>query len=419
MPLKKKRTGPVVNPSPEQEQAIELCCNMDEKMVGVTGGAGTGKTFVLGRVHEELAREVGNGNIALCAPTGRAAKRIRELTGIEAVTIHRLLQFPTPEDIADEDEEIKPNMPRRHAGNPLTQRVLLVDESSMVSTELFDFLLDAMHSRAVIRFFGDNNQLAPVEDNTGLPPPFIAVLENEPSVTLTYNFRSQDEIVGNALRILGGRMPQQNDRFTIIYDNNPIECLIDFVTKDFTRMDHQIIMPMRVHKSGTMRVNPSVQMRFNPKGEMLRLDRYDDRDPPLAVRAKDKILWTKNDYNLTLFNGEIGSIAELDAEGGSLVFETDEGVVDIPPLLKYFDRRDGRWKSYDPRRQIELGYAITTHKAQGSEFDTVVYCMSASQYYTLSRRNFYTAVTRAKNRLIIITDRRSMGVSLRKRESGK
>ncbi len=214
-------------------------------------------------------------------------------------------------------------------------------------------------------------------------------------------------------------MPEQNSRFTIIYDDSPIECLIDFVTKDFTEMDHQIIMPMRVNKSGTMRVNPSVQMRFNPKGDMLRLDRYDDREAPLAVRANDKIIWVKNDYNLALFNGEIGSIAALDAEAGSLEFETPERTVPIPPLLKYYDRRDTRWKSYDPRKQIELGYAITTHKAQGSEFDTVVYCMCNSQYYTLSRRNFYTAVTRAKNRLIIITDRKSMGVSLRKKESGK
>lgn len=417
--MPKKIVKKLVSPSSEQGEAIYLCCNMDEKIVGITGGAGTGKTFVLGEVHAALAEKVGKGNIALAAPTGRAAKRIKELTGIDAVTIHRLLQFPTPDDEPDEDGEIKPNMPRRHAGNPLTQKVLLIDESSMVSTELFDFLLDAMHSKAVIRFFGDNNQLAPVEDNTGLPPPFIAVLENEPSIKLTYNFRSQDEIVGNALRILSGKMPQNNDRFTIIYDEHPIEALIEFITPEFTQMDHQIIMPMRKNKSGTMRVNPSAQMRFNPKGDMLRLERYDDNDPPLAVRTDDKIIWTKNDYNLALFNGEIGSITDIESEGGSLSFDNGERVVDVPPLLKYMDRRDGRWKSYDPRKQIELGYAITTHKAQGSEFDTVVYGMCRSQHYALSRRNFYTAVTRAKNRLIIITDRRAMGVSLRKRESGK
>lgn len=411
-----------INPSGEQDQAIDLCTDLTERIVGVTGGAGTGKTFVLGQVYKELVKKVGKEMIVLAAPTGRAAKRIKELTKIEAVTIHRLLQFPMPSDEPEEGEdEVKPNMPRRHAGNPLVQRVILIDESSMVSTEIFDFLLDAMRANSVIRFFGDNNQLAPVEDNSGLPPPFIAVLAQEPSVVLTYNFRSQDEIVSNAMNILRGGMPQRNKRFEIIYNEQPIETLIEFVTKDFTQMDHQIIMPMRKNKSGTMRVNPSVQMRFNPKGDMLRLERYDDREAPLAIRESDKILWTKNDYNLNIFNGEIGSVDELNMEEGTLVFGTSEGPKDIPARLKYFDRRQGQgvWKSYDPRRQIELGYAITTHKSQGSEFDTVVYCMCKPQYYLLSRRNFYTAVTRAKNRVILITDRAAMGTSLRKKEDGK
>lgn len=409
--MKDKRTV-----SGEQEQAIELCTDLSDRIVGVTGGAGTGKTFVLGKVHAELKKKVGTERIVLVAPTGRAAKRIQELTGIAAMTLHRLLQFPMPDDPIEDGDPPPPNMPRRHAGNPLSQRVVLVDEASMVSSEIYGFLMDALPLKSVVRFFGDNQQLAPVEDQQGVPPPFIRILEEEPSVKLTWNFRSQDDIVGNSIKILHGQMPQRNSRFEIIYSSSPIETLIEFVNEDFMQVDHQIIMPMRKNQNGTTRVNPSVQMRFNPKGEMMRLDRYDRREPALGIREGDKFLFIKNDYNLAVFNGEIGTVDKLDHEAGDVTLLTPDRTIVVPAKQKYYDRQDSQWKSYDPRKQIELGFAITTHKSQGSEFDTVVYCMSRPQYYLLSRRNFYTAVTRARQRVILITDRFAMGMSLRKKD---
>lgn len=399
--------------SNEQENAVEICCDMSEPIVGITGGAGTGKTFVLGKVYAELRSKY---NIVLCAPTGRAAKRIQELTGIAAVTIHRLLQFPMPDDPPDDKSKPIPGLPRRDKFNPLEEDVVIIDEASMLSTDLYEYIQDAMKPKAVIRMFGDNQQLAPVEDSSGLPPPFIDVLKSHPSVTLTYNFRSGDDIVSNAQLILKGMLPKRNSRFEIFYTDHPVDNLIEYASDRFGVDEHQIIMPMRKGNHGTMRVNPSIQMKLNPNGPMLRLFRFGYKEPPLAVRANDKFLWIKNDYNLALFNGELGRIDWIDAESGDLGLLTGSREITIPPKLTYYNAISQQHQSYDPRRQIELGYAITTHKSQGSEFDTVVYCICRPQYFLLSRRNLYTAVTRAKNRVILITDRYAMGMSLRKKD---
>jgi exodeoxyribonuclease V alpha subunit len=176
----------------------------------------------------------------------------------------------------------------------------------------------------------------------------------------------------------------------------------------------QIIMPTRRGKAGTMRVNPSLQMRFNSTGPLLRLNRYNKDEAPLAVRKGDKIIWIKNDYKLDLFNGEIGYVDWIDPDAGDLGFVTGSRAVIIPPRVKTYDAFAGHIVQYDPRKQIELGYAITTHKAQGSEFDTIVYCISRAQMWLLNKRNFYTAITRAKKNVILIADRKALSLSMRR-----
>lgn len=396
-----------INFSSEQSRAIDMCCDISNVIACVTGGAGVGKTLVMGEVYRELKGM--KKRIALCAPTGRAAKRIQELTGIPAKTVHRLLQFPMPDDI-DLEENCDPNQPRRNRQNPLDENVVIVDESSMISPSLYRFLIDALPKGGVIRWFGDNNQLPPVEEGK---PPFISLLKEYPSVELTYNFRSGDAIVDNAQRILRGSIPVRNNLFEIIYDDNPLAVLLEFISEEFTQEDHQIIMPTRKGKAGTTRANPSIQMRFNSVGPMLRLNRFDSAEAPLAVRAKDKFIWVRNDYKLNLFNGEIGYVDWVDSDAGELGIVTGNRAVVIPPRIKTYDMFAGHIINYDPRKQIELGYAITTHKAQGSEFETVIYCMSRSQVWLLNKRNFYTAVTRAKKNVILITDRRAMSLSMR------
>jgi exodeoxyribonuclease V alpha subunit len=393
--------------SGEQQCAIDMCCDMASPIVCVTGGAGVGKTLVMGHVYKELRKM--KKTIALCAPTGRAAKRIQELTGITAKTVHRLLQFPMPDD-PPEEGEVDPNLPRRNRENPLDEHVVIVDESSMISPGLYRFLMDALRKGSVIRWFGDNNQLPPVEEGK---PPFISLLKEFPSIELTYNYRSGDAIIDNARRILRGQFPMRNPCFEIIYNDRPLDVLLEFVTKEFMQENCQIIMPTRKGKAGTTRANPSIQMRFNSSGPMLRLDRFAKDEAPLAVRAGDKFLWVKNDYKLNLFNGEIGHVDWIDPDAGELGIVTGERAIVIPPRIKTYNAFMGHIINYDPRKQLELGYAITTHKAQGSEFETVVYCMSRSQVWLLNKRNFYTAVTRAKRNVILITDRRAMSLSMR------
>ena len=408
------KTSIVVNRlSTEQQNAIELCCDLSNTIVGVTGGAGTGKTLVLGHVYNEL--QTRGVSVVLCAPTGRAAKRVQELTGITAKTIHRLLEFPMP----DEFEEIDPefiNEPRRRKGNPFIEKVVIVDESSMIGPTLFRQLMDALDKGAVVRFFGDNNQLPPVEEGT---PPFIDILSRFPSIELDFNFRSDDAIVSNAMRILSGRIPERNRQFEIHYAEYPLQAMLQMVTKDFAHDDCQIIMPTRKGKYGTMRINPSLQMRFNGKGPLLLLDRYDEDEAKLVIRKRDKFLWVRNDYKLEMFNGEIGEVDSIDIEDGSFKLRMQDRLVEVPARMKTFSPYHQHVIDYDPRKQLELGYAITTHKSQGSEFHTIIYCIAKGQAWLLNRRNFYTAVTRAKKHVIIVTDRRAMGLSMKKHEASK
>lgn len=395
-------THPQTALSHEQTLALEMCCDTTNRIIGVTGGAGTGKTVVLGHVYRELCQRY---RTVLVAPTGRAAKRIQELTGIQSKTIHRLLEFPMPDD----DEPADTNEPRRNAYNPLNEQIVIVDEASMLAPTLYIQLLDALPRNGSLRFFGDNNQLPPVEKGT---PPFADILTNYPAIELTFNFRSGDAIVSNALRILNGSIPVRNERFEIIYSDDPIRNLIEFVKTDshrtFADPTNQIIMPTRRGKFGTHRVNPSLQLHFNSTGPILRLDRFDDTESPLAVRAGDKFLWVQNDYGLEVFNGEIGVIEAVNPEDGSLELISPDRAFHVPARAKKYIPHLGMRVSYDPRKQIELGYAITTHKSQGSEFETVIYCITKGQAWLLNRRNFYTAVTRARERVIVICDRRGM-----------
>lgn len=399
-----------LNLSMEQEYAIELCNDVTNRIVGVTGGAGTGKTLVLGYVYRELSKRY---SVALCAPTGRAAKRVFELTGIRAKTIHKLLEYPQPDDDWEGDEPPR-NEPRRCSANPFDEFVILVDESSMVGPQLYRELIGALQKKGVIRFFGDNNQLLPIEEGD---PPFRTVLEKFPSVTLTFNFRSDDEIVGNAYRILRGQVPLRNRRFDVLYTDYPVLGLIKHVEQhpEWGNDSNQIIMPTRKGNVGTARMNPSIQVKLNSCRELLRLPRFEKNDRDLVVRANDKFLWTKNDYQLDLFNGEIGRISKIDTEDGSLWLDMDgRRNVEVPPSIRAYNAYLRTMINYDPRKQLELGYAITTHKAQGSEFDSIIYCVSRQSAFLLNRNNFYTAVTRARSKVLVIADRRAMFLSLRR-----
>ena len=385
--------------SMEQETAIDLCCDKDYKLVAVTGGAGTGKTTILKDVYEQLDKQP-----VLCAPTGRAARRILEATGYHAITIHRLLEFPMPDDIKS-DEQF--TLPRRNSNRPISYRCVIIDEAPMVNDELFDFIIDALPRGGRILMFGDINQLPPVKGQSK----FAWVLDNRPHIYLTYNFRSDDNLIESANRILKNQIPARGDKFEIIYTSDTIGALRDIVQPEYKTLQHQVLTPSRKGSFGSTRLSSMIRTKFSLRADCARLSlpRYHDEKQSLTVLENDKVLWTKNDYQLNIFNGETGLIEIEDEENGDLLLHLEDREVKVPPLVRgAFDNY------YDPRKNIDLAYAMTTHKAQGSEYDTVIYVINKGQNILLNRANFYTAVTRARHKVIVICDRHAMSLSVRR-----
>ncbi len=378
--------------SQEQTEAVELCVDTSNRVVGITGRAGVGKTTILKNAHEEIELHPR----ILAAPTGRAAKRIQEATGIPAMTIHRMMKYAMP---ADDDDA---SLPAHTKDNPLPYKAIFIDEASMVDQELYRNVIDAMPTGSVIRFFGDANQLPPVNGNS----PFLSLLERFPSMELTHNFRSADGIVSAATSILEGKTPQSNDKFSMIHPGTGVllNAALEFIDDSYRGLSKQIIIPTKKGKYGTTGVNRFLQQKLNPNGERLRVTYQDEKTQEaydMEWRVGDKIINTKNDYNIKLMNGQIGWVTEIDKEDGVIHAQFDDKEYIIPPIIEQFDERRGRTVfRYDPRKNIDLAYAITTHKAQGSEFDTVLLMLNRS--YVLNRANFYTAVTRAKNKVICL-----------------
>ena len=380
--------------SEEQREAVDLCADRSKKLVGVTGEAGSGKTTILRFAYDKLSNDE-NNFIALVAPTGRAAKRIQEATGINAKTIHRFMRWSVP---TDDDEH---GLPAYDKFNKYPYNTVFVDEASMVNEELYRALIDALPAGGVIRFIGDANQLPPVEGKS----PFLTLLDKFPSVRLTHNFRSQDGVVAAARQIIRMRIPEANDQFTIINSGqqNMLNILDNIIDDTFRGMAAQVIIPTKVGNYGTQAVNVYMQQKLNgDSGKALVIQWKDKSDnvQQVKLREGDKIIWTKNDYKLLLYNGMIGWVSSIDHESGELILNFDGEDKLIPTHIESYDKDGRAIFQYDPRRNIELAYAVTTHKAQGSEFDRVVLLLNKS--YVLNRANFYTAVTRAKKSVTAI-----------------
>lgn len=387
------------HPTEEQLEAVSKCTDLNNRIVCVTGEAGTGKTTILGQAVDELAIEQG-ANVALCAPTGRAAKRIQEATGIRAMTIHRMMKWSVPVD--DEDS----GLPAHTKFNPLPYDVVFVDESSMVSEDLYRAVVDALKPRACIRFFGDANQLPPVQGAS----PFLNMMKKWPTVVLTTNFRSTDGVISAARSINRGLLPSPNPQFQVVNAGAglTLNTIDQFIDDTFGTVDAQLISPSKKGKYGVHSLNRFLQQKLNSNPRKMLL-KYDDQE--LLVRPGDKIIWTKNDYKLSLFNGMIGWLRDFDDEG-NIVAEFDGNDVIIPPHLESYDNRGKAIFQYDPRKNIDLAYCITTHKAQGSEFEKIVVVLNKS--FVLNRANFYTAVTRARKYVTVIAGVGGLAHAMRK-----
>lgn len=377
-----------------QKAAINGC--LTESVFILTGGPGTGKTTTLNGVIQLFRKK--KKNLVLCAPTGRAAKRMTDLTGENSRTIHRLLEV----DFAKEDKLAF----KRNELNPLSADVIIVDEMSMVDALLMESLLRAIKPGSKLIMVGDSNQLPSVGAGNILRDLIASRLI--PTVELKEIFRQAAEslIVTNAHKIVRGDMPELDDRksdffFMTCNDEAEIPRLIIELAKKrlpttygYSPIDDiQILSPTKKGIAGTKELNKALQLALNPPARGKQEVRFFD----VNFRTGDKIMQIKNDYDVMwtrngekgsgVFNGDIGIIKEVDRFSGNLNIDF-EGRVAI--------------YTTEMLQKIEHAYAVTIHKSQGSEYNAVIIPLSSYSRQLLYRNLLYTGVTRAKNILILV-----------------
>lgn len=377
-----------------QKAAISGC--MGNKVFILTGGPGTGKTTTLNGVIRLLKKQ--KKGISLTAPTGRAAKRMSEVTGENAYTVHRLLEV----DFTSKDRLTF----KKNEKNTLKADVVIVDEMSMVDVLLFEALLRALKPSASLIMVGDSHQLPSVGAGNVLRD--LIASGEIPMVELTEIFRQAAEslIVTNAHRIVKGEKPDLDNKksdFFFMEMSSEIEIpkLIIQLTKKrlpdaygYSALeDIQILTPTRIGCVGTKELNRDLQLALNPPSK----NKSEVKVFENIFRVGDKVMQIKNDYDIEwqkgaeygrgVFNGDIGFIEEMDKYNGNVI-------------VNY----DGKRATYSPEmlRKLDLAYAVTIHKSQGSEYNAVIMPLTSISKNLMYRNLLYTGVTRAKNTLILI-----------------
>lgn len=380
-------------------QCIALRVALKNKVVIITGGPGVGKTTLVNSILKIVRMKT--RNILLCAPTGRAAKRLSESTGLEAKTVHRLLEFD-PQAYGF----------RRNESLPLEADLVVVDEMSMVDLPMMSHLLKAIPDTCALMLVGDVDQLPSVGPGAVL----ANLIESDtlPTVRLTEIFRqaAQSQIVVNAHKINQGKMPdykqhtEEKTDFYFIEGDTPdnihaklMQVVINRVPKrfGFDPVRHiQVLVPMNRGSLGVRALNIDLQKSLNPNYAS-GINRYG-----WTFSVGDKVIQTVNNYEKEVFNGDIGFITQL-----NVGVQDDEDTVMIQ-----FDTREVIYE-VDELDEVSLAYATTIHKAQGSEYPVVIIPI-AMQHFTLLERNLlYTAVTRGKSLVIIIGQLNALGMAVK------
>ena len=384
----------------EAQQRRAIVEAVTKGVLVLTGGPGTGKTTTL-RAIITLLEGMGE-TVAIAAPTGRAAKRISELTGCEAKTIHRLLEVQW--------DEADAAVFARNEKNPLDADALVVDEVSMVDVLLFDSLLRALKSGCRLILVGDTDQLPAVGPGSVLHD----IIDSGvlPVVQLTEVFRQAQEshIILNAHRIVSGQQPElsykQGD-FFFLRQTSPqgVTCtVLDLCARrlpdsyGYTVFNGlQVLCPGRKGELGTRELNRRLQELLNPPAS----EKNELTVEGVLLRIGDKVMHTRNNYDIGwtrddgefgsgVFNGDIGVLEQVDPRGESVAVRYDDRVA-------LYSRQDAQ--------DLELAYAATVHKSQGSEFEAVVVPLYHNQRQLCYRNLLYTAVTRAKSLLILVGSR--------------
>ena len=375
-----------LNYDPAQMDAIR--CAAGSKILILTGGPGTGKTTTTLGILTAF-RQAG-AKILLAAPTGRAAKRLSETTGMEARTIHRLLEFKPPEGCQKNEQ------------NPLEGDVLILDECSMIDIMLMYSLLKAVPDSMTLIFVGDVDQLPSVGAGNVLRDLIDAGVF--PVVRLTKIFRqaAASRIITNAHRINRGRMPdlsngKQSD-FFFLEEEDPetaaqeiVRLVKERLPRAYGTWDIQVLTPMQRGAVGAANLNQVLQAALNADAAGLRRGGTD-------YRLHDKVMQIRNNYDKEVFNGDIGTVCRVNTEDRELTVSFD-----------------GREVLYDVTEldELVLAYAATVHKSQGSEYPIVVMPVLMTHYVMLQRNLVYTGVTRAKKLMVMIGSTKALALAVR------
>ena len=395
IPWVEQKTGPRLSES--QRKAVARAVN--GKVTVITGGPGVGKTTVVNSILR-IVRAKGV-KVLLCAPTGRAAKRLSESTTTQAKTIHRLLEF---------DPQIMGF--KRNQDAPLDGELVVVDEASMVDTVLMNQLLRAMPGHCAVLLVGDVDQLPSVG-----PGAVLADLIGSgavPTVRLTEIFRqaAASKIIVNAHRINQGQMPERSGKtesdFYFISADTPEDIhdkLLQVVAERIPQRfgldpihDVQVLTPMNRGGLGARSLNVALQQRLNPSAEP-RVTRFGWTYAP-----GDKVIQTVNNYDKDVFNGDIGRVARIDEEAGLVIIDYE-----------------GRRVEYETGEldEVSLAYATSVHKSQGSEYPAVVIPLAMQHYMLLERNLLYTAVTRGKTLVVVIGQSKALAMAVKRLGSVK
>lgn len=406
--VKKSIENQSIKLSEIQIDAIKSC--FEENISIITGGPGTGKTTIINTISKIF---IENGyNISLCAPTGRAAKRIEETTGIEAKTIHRMLGYiPSSYDDIGHFEY--------NEDNPLDTDLIIIDEMSMVDVVLFEKLLRGIKDNTKLIIVGDVDQLPSVGAGNVLKD---LINSNKIKYTKLIDIFRQSEnsnIIVNAHKINNGQEPilnEKNSDFFFLNTDAPSitrNIVVELISRrlpkaygyDYSK-DIQILTQSRKGICGVFELNKLLQDILNPKTEA--------SDEILVgnklFRVNDKVMQTKNNYNLSfiddegeenfgVYNGDMGHIIFIDKSSNKLTVEMDD-----KRLIEY---------NLEDLDNLELAYAITIHKSQGSEFKSVIIPMFDGYKLLQTRNLLYTAITRAKENIVIVGDKNVMNNMIR------
>jgi len=380
-----------------QHQAIHGA--LQNKVLIITGGPGTGKTTLVRFIIGVMSRTIKEA-IALAAPTGRAAKRLTETTGMQASTIHRLLE-------ADNTGF------QRNRDHPLEVELLIIDETSMIDTLLMDVLLEAIPSQARLVLVGDVDQLPSVGPGTVLRD----LIESQlvPVIRLEHIYRQSIDslITDNAHKVRRGVMPElprtapseKLKDFYFIRETEPEQIVEKIIAMASDRIpkrfgfdpfsEIQVLTPMHRGAPGSINLTQRLQSVLNAEGSgFLHREQW--------LKVWDKVMQQQNDYEKQVFNGDIGRIMACDPKTREVHVEFDQGII------RYTS------KELD---QLSLSYAISVHKSQGSEYPAVILPLTTHHYKMLQRNLLYTALTRGKQLVILIGTEKAVGMAVTNEEA--